>query len=1245
MTEDENHQDEECYDFDGIMYIINNENMTASIVESRPLSGDITIPYSISTNNNEYVIVSILGNAFMNAVNLESIDFDPRTQIKRVELESFTDTIIESFTIPTTLVELEEGWCNGTSCLKKIEISPDNPRYKLYGKLIIGKSSQESDNYDELVFCCRDAQTVKIPNFIKKIDPFAFEKCNELHYVEFEQGSQIISIGTDSFSNTQIECISFPPTLIDVNKCWCCGTSTLIKIDVSPDNPMFKLNDDKLVFSKSSIEDENFDSLFFCPRNVETIKIPSFIKKINSFAFDRCINLKYIEVPEDSELEFIDEYAFYESSIEKITIPSKVIELKEGWCESTPNLTKIEVSPDNPFFSAYDDKLIIRKSSIEEENYDILSFCVRDIKDITIPSFIKKIEPDAFHKCNRIKNVKFTSDSELKIIDKYAFNCSSIISINIPCQLEIIGEYAFDNCSDLRYVEIPYNSNLQEIKKFAFNHTSIEKINIPIHLKVIEEYAFYGCRCLKNADIKVDSELQVIEKFAFENSVIESITIPIHMKRISQGTFNICRKLQYVKIPNDSELEVIEDVAFFMTSLENINIPPNLKIIEKEAFCFCDQLRDIVIPKNSELQIIRKRAFSETSIRSIYLPKHLKLIDEGAFYKCKKLKKVIIAEDSELQTINIEAFSKTLIENFIIPSNLVNISEGFCIDVPYVKTIEVSPLNIKYLFYNNLLIGKSSIEQDDYDELLFAPRIIGKIEIPSNIKRIGRYALENSIYLNEVNFSKNSELEIIDKFAFFSCSFLPTIEIPPTVTEIREDSFSYCFQLKECKIPADSKLTQIHNNAFNDCKLKSFYIPSHVTRIGEAAFLRCAFLLNVEFPDDSELQIISNLAFASSGIVEFTVPKHLKQICKKAFWNCTHLQKFNIPDDCELSRIEENALAKTKIDSFSIPKSLVQLDDGWCSETPKLTNIKISPENPNYKLIEDKIIIGRDDPESEQYDLLIFASRDIEDITIPNYIKKIGRNAFDQCNKLNEIKITTDSKLETIKNSAFCASTIENITIPSGFVKFENGWCFGTKNLTKINIFPSNQNFIYLENQLIIGKTDLKSNEYDTLVFARRDIKIARIPTFIKVIGQYAFNSCIRLQRIEIPIDSKLESIEPFAFCDSPIQTISIPNNVKNIGRNAFMLCTKLNHIYFTQNSQLKNIGKEAFLSTAIDSFVIPNSVIKIEEKAFFCMNGIKIIEIGQNAKLHSFDINIFGRSTSLIIITAPHNLNIILNL
>lgn len=45
-----------------------------------------------------------------------------------------------------------------------------------------------------------------------------------------------------------------------------------------------------------------------------------------------------------------------------------------------------------------------------------------------------------------------------------------------------------------------------------------------------------------------------------------------------------------------------------------------------------------------------------------------------------------------------------------------------------------------------------------------------------------------------------------------------------------------------------------------------------------------------------------------------------------------------------------------------------------------------------------------------------------------------------------------DSKIQIIDKFAFSYSSIESISIPSGIIKFNEGWCTGTANLINISI-------------------------------------------------------------------------------------------------------------------------------------------------------------------------------------------------
>lgn len=53
---------------------------------------------------------------------------------------------------------------------------------------------------------------------------------------------------------------------------------------------------------------------------------------------------------------------------------------------SMNNLTTIKVDPSNKYFTTIDDKVLLKKSALDKENYDILCFVARDISKITIPN-------------------------------------------------------------------------------------------------------------------------------------------------------------------------------------------------------------------------------------------------------------------------------------------------------------------------------------------------------------------------------------------------------------------------------------------------------------------------------------------------------------------------------------------------------------------------------------------------------------------------------------------------------------------------------------------------------------------------------------------------------------------------------------------------------------------------------------------------------------------------------------------
>ena len=1058
-----------------ILYSINESEHTASIFSYSNANGDIIIPCSIYYESEEYVITSILSNAFNGAEFLHSIQFSDDSEIRTIEKDAFYRSSIEILSIPKSVTELKDEWCNETTKLTTIQVSPENPYFKFFeDKFLIGKTKPEQSNFDVLYFCSRNIKSVKIPEFIEVINTSAFDECIQLHDIEISSESRLKIIRKYAFTCSSIESITIPSSVSELQDLWCSETHKIKRINVDPENPFYKSYDDRFIIGKSNPEQENFDVLVFCSRNVDEVTIPDFIEIIGPSSFEQCIKLrsikippkvkricenafhsckqlKYVEIPSNSNLKTIENKAFYLSSIESFSFPESLIDLKDNWCERTKQLTNIFVSPNNPLYKFYDNKLIIGKSNPEQDNFDVLVFCLRNAEQVTIPNFVEIIGFNAFSECEKLRLIEIPSDSKLRIIQYHAFSYSSIGKITIPSTVTQICECAFHYCSELRHVEIPENSNLEIIGNDAFSYSMIRKI-----------------------------------------------FIPRNVKKISDSAFMCCSELMKVTFSPDSELKIIENNGFCQTSISKIKIPPHLTIIAKNAFNSCFRLEKVIISENSELKIIEKDAFYESRIQSIFIPRGLTELNEGWCNKMGKLTDVI-----------------------------------------------VSPENPRYTIYKeDFIIGKSTLNQENYDVLVFCYRDVSSVEIPSFIEIIGPY------------------------------------------------SFELCTNLQKVKIP-----------------------------------------------NDSQIRIINRNAFAQSSIKKIKFPPHLTHIFEFAFSDCRNLKEIKIPENSELHTIEENVFAYSAVQSITFPSSLIELKNGWCNDAELLETITVMPNNPRYSSYENQFIIGKSSIEKENYDVLVFCNRNVETAFIPNFIKIIDTNSFEHCTNLRNVEIPFDSKLRIIEREAFFDSTIESITIPSNLVELKEGWCCDTPKLTKFIISPLNTHYINLDNNFIVCKKNIENKEYDFLSFARRNIEMVKIPSFIKIIEANSFEKCDKLQNIEFSDDSELQIIEKKAFSESSIESIIIPAHLTIIDDNAFNSCKNLYRIAFPTNSELQIIGKESFAFSSIESLSLPSSLNYINESAFGYCDKLIIIEIPDNTNLSEFDYSIFiGNENIIILISAKLN-------
>ena len=323
---------------------------------------------------------------------------------------------------------------------------------------------------------------------------------------------------------------------------------------------------------------------------------------------------------------------------------------------------------------------------------------------------------------------------------------------------------------------------------------------------------------------------------------------------------------------------------------------------------------------------------------------------------------------------------------------------------------------------------------------------------------------------------------------------------------------------------------------------------------------------------------------------------------------------------------EDNSAIKTiysldylPANCIKLPASVIDLQSRWCSNVLMLTKIIVPPENKRFIFKDDKYLLGKTDNDSDVYDTLLFARRDIKESYIPSNIKMISSYAFQNCKNLTKIEFQSDSNLQTIDSYAFSYANIQNIHIPSSVSKIGS------------NSFSNCQ----LTNVEFSSKSIL--NTIDKFSFYRSKITNIFIPSSVTTIEKSSFSHCYYLNKVEFQPNSKLEKIGKNAFASTNIIEISIPFNVTTINESAFSWCRNLTKVEFAPNSKLKIIEKSAFESTKIREISIPSSVSIICEKAFEYSNLAKI-EFSSNSNLQLIEFGAFS-STNIEEIFLPSSL------
>lgn len=256
-----------------------------------------------------------------------------------------------------------------------------------------------------------------------------------------------------------------------------------------------------------------------------------------------------------------------------------------------------------------------------------------------------------------------------------------------------------------------------------------------------------------------------------------------------------------------------------------------------------------------------------------------------------------------------------------------------------------------------------------------------------------------------------------------------------------------------------------------------------------------------------------------------------------------------------------------------------------------------------------------------------------------SYSLKLLLNSQINDHYFNHIKILKNSSilLNLIKFNntvIFTFTEVEKICLPPKIKYLKTGFFNTLKNLKEISISSQNSNFLYLDNNFLLEKS-INSKTFDKLLFVRRDIEYAIVPSSVKQICEYSFAYTTKLKTIEFFENSKLQIIEKEAFHESLLTNISIPSNVEDIASKCFSICPILKTIEFNDNPNLTVINSQMFACSAIERITVPYKVNQIDKMAFNYCWFLKTCEcIGDSLLLEE---ECFNDCKQLFIISFPN--------
>lgn len=304
---------------------------------------------------------------------------------------------------------------------------------------------------------CSNLKEVILEEGIEEISGRAFDSCSKVK--EWKLPKSLKRIGPRAFQSTGVEEFNIPENVESIATTFI-SSSNLSRINVDSNNKYFT-SVDGILFDKDSTR------LIKYPENRDgsSYEVPNTVNTIDANAFGSCKNLQAIVIADS--VEEIGDSAFYGSKLKTINLGGGITNISNKPFYGALNLTNINVITENDKYESENGILFNKGKTI------LIKYppAIINGEVYEIPNTVVEIGPQSFYR-SQIKNVIIPS-SVKKIGSESFFQCYNLEELNLPEGLERIEWRALQQCNKIKTIVVP--SSVTYIDKECFR--SMGRIN------------------------------------------------------------------------------------------------------------------------------------------------------------------------------------------------------------------------------------------------------------------------------------------------------------------------------------------------------------------------------------------------------------------------------------------------------------------------------------------------------------------------------------------------------------------------------------------------------------------------------------------------------------------------------------------------------------------------------------------------------------------------------------------------